>query len=54
MTETVMATGFLDDGPDEGADIGVGWSVFVKRTIRADPMAKGDVDVEDQESRGKI
>lgn len=49
-----MATGFLDDGPDERADIGVAWSVFVKGTIRADPMTKGDVDVEDQESRGEI
>lgn len=35
----------LSDGLDEIADRGVARGVLVERTIRADPVAEGDVDV---------
>ena len=37
--------GLGDHGIDEGADVGVARGVLEERAIRADPVAKGDVDV---------
>lgn len=39
----------LSDGLDEIADGRVARGVLVERTIRADPVAEGDVDVEEHE-----
>ena len=40
--------GFRDEGIDKGADGSSAWSVLVKRAVRADAVAEGDVEVNQQ------
>ena len=39
---------FSEDGLKEYPDIRIAGGVLIKRAVGADPMAKGDVDVDDQ------
>ena len=39
---------FSKNGLDKGALVGVTGGVFVKRTVGADPVAKGDMNIDNQ------
>lgn len=49
-----IEAGFGDQGIDEGCEVGVAGRVFVKRTVRANAMAEGDVEVEVHALRSRV
>ena len=45
---SACTSGLFDDRLDKGLLIGTPWSVLIEGAVRADPMAEGDVNVDNQ------
>ena len=45
---SACTSGLFDDRLDKGLLIGASWSVLIEGAIRADPVAEGDVNVDNQ------